>query len=453
MSDEPRDRADDGIGAGSGPSTNPIDGATDPPSDLAEPRLEAAPDVHPHRGWLIAGRTLIAALAVLVLLGTGLEWTIKARADAGLQDRKIQSVLTDDSNIVTPTQTPAQSDKTYAAENILLLGSDSRAGANGNASNNDGSIDTSVSQSDTLMVAHVSADREHVTVVSIPRDLQVDAPQCKQWSNGVVSDTEQPITEGEQWKITNAYAVGGPACTVRAVQQLTGLRIDRVIGIDFSGFKAMVDAVGGIQVNICKPIVDAELNTVIPTAGEQIVTGDKALDLVRARKVKGDPTGDLGRIRRQQVVLSALLRQVTSAGTLLNPSTLNSFLQAFVQSTYTDNVTIDDLVALAQSFGTLDPAKITFYTLPTHISESDPDALALDTETAHAVFQAMIEDLPLPGQPRAATSSAASTTSARTPPTPTAPTPGSAPSSGSVAPGSLSATELSAINAGTELCA
>ena len=114
--------------------------------------------------------------------------------------------------------------------------------------------------------------------------------------------------------------VGGPACTVRAVQQLTGLRIDRVIGIDFAGFKAMVDAVGGVQVNICQPIIDTELGTVIPTVGQQVITGDTALNLVRARQVHGDPTGDLGRIRRQQIVLSALLREVTSAGTLLSPA-------------------------------------------------------------------------------------------------------------------------------------
>jgi len=217
----------------------------------------------------------------------------------------------------------------------------------------------------------------------------------------VVSTVDQPIKPGEMWKITNAFAVGGPPCTVKAVQQLTGLRIDRVIGIDFVGFQAMVDAVGGVQLDICAPIVDATLGTVIPTAGEQLIHGDTALSLVRAREVQGDPTGDLGRIRRQQVLLAALLRQVTSAGTLLNPATLNAFLQAFVQNTYTDNVTIDDLVALAQSFGTPDPARVTFYTLPTHVSAVNPDGLAPDTATAAAVFRALLNDQPLTDAPPA----------------------------------------------------
>ena len=142
-------------------------------------------------------------------------------------------------------------------------------------------VETDSAQSDTLLIAHISADRQHVTLVSIPRDLRVDAPLCKTWDykTGKLSDQDYPISEGDQWKITNAYAVGGPACTVKAVQQLTGMRIDRIIGIDFAGFKAMVDALGGIQVNVCKPIIDAELHTVIPTAGEQTLVGDQALGL------------------------------------------------------------------------------------------------------------------------------------------------------------------------------
>jgi len=380
-------------------------------------------------------------LAVLVLVATGTGWSIKSNADAGIQARSVQAVDTTDAAINTPTATAA----TYSAENILLLGSDSRAGANGNTGNTDSSVDTSVAQSDTLMIAHISADRRHGTVLSIPRDLEIPAPTCQQWSNGVVSTTDQPIRPGEMWKITNAYAVGGPACTVKAVQQLTGLRIDRVIGIDFIGFQAMVDAVGGVQIDICRPIIDATLGTVIPTAGEQLIHGDTALSLVRAREVQGDPTGDLGRIRRQQVLLSALLRQVTSAGTLLNPATMNAFLQAFVQNTYTDNVTIDDLVALAQSFGTPDPSKVTFYTLPTHTSPVNPDALTPDTDTATPVFQALLDDQPLPDASTApAPSTPAGAATDRSTPTPTVPVPALSP---------LAAAALSPVNAAQPQCA
>ena len=133
--------------------------------------------------------------------------------------------------------------------------------------------------------------------------------------------------------------------------------------------------------------------------------------------MEGDTDSDLARIRRQQIVLSAILQQVTSAGTLLNPAKLDAFMQAFVQNTFTDNVTIDDLVTLAQSFGTLDPSRVTFFTLPTVPSETNPDALDVDESKAPAVFDALLNDQPLPGEP-------AATSAATAPATPTQPTPG-----------------------------
>ena len=100
-----------------------------------------------------------------------------------------------------------------------------------------------------------------------------------------------------------------------------------------------------------------------------------------------------------------MLRQVVTAGTLLNPAKLQRFLNAFVGSTYTENVTVDSLIDLAKSFGTLDPQKVTFYTLPTHEDPTDPDALALDSK-ATAVFDALINDQTLPGETTVTKSSA-----------------------------------------------
>ena len=212
---------------------------------------------------------------------------------------------------------------------------------------------------------------------------------------------------GDKWHINSAYSVGGPQCSVRAIQDLTGLKIDRVIGIDFAGFQNMVDALGGVTVNVCGPIIDGELGIVIGEGGVQTIQGNTALSLVRARKVEGDTDSDLARIRRQQIVLSAILQQVTSAGTLLNPAKLDAFLQAFVSNTFTDNVTIDDLVTLAQSFGTLDPSRVTFFTLPTVPSVYDSEALDPDETKAPAVFSALLNDQPLPGEPAATTTAAA----------------------------------------------
>ena len=224
------------------------------------------------------------------MLYTGMQYTVLKRTDKGIQDRSVAALDTNDPHIKTPTATgnatqpgkpggttPAQVAKVYAPENILLLGSDTRAGGNGDASIGSASDDR-LGRSPTPCWSRTSAATGSTSpCVSIPRDLRVDAPLCKTWdyTTGKLSDQDYPINEGEQWKITNAYAVGGPKCTVKAVQQLTGMRIDRVIGIDFVGFKTMVDALGGIQVNVCKPIIDAELGTVIPTAGEQTLAATR----------------------------------------------------------------------------------------------------------------------------------------------------------------------------------
>jgi LCP family protein required for cell wall assembly len=367
---------------------------------------------HPHRGWLVAGRSAVAVIAALVLLITGTEWVIKHRADQVLSDRQVQAIVPDDTNISTPTvsrttaapegaaghQGPATvaPPRIYQPENILLMGSDTRAGKQDALLGHSGPTSSDTMQSDVLMIAHLSADRKHVTVVSIPRDLYVKAPTCKAWDYNTNSLSDQDyVTPYSIWKITNAFSVGGPQCTVRAVQQLTGLKIDRVIIIDFAGFKSMVDALGGIDIDACRTIVDDQLGTVIAQPGEQHIDGLQALALVRARKVHGDPTGDIGRIHRQQMVLSTILRQVTSAGVLLNPGRLDSLLQAFVHNVWTDIVTLDDLIELAQSLGDLSPSRVTFYTLPTV-----PDGEGLEmTSTGPAIWNALVNDEPLPGEP------------------------------------------------------
>ncbi len=419
MSDEPRDHT-----------------ATGDPGSPSGPEVAArSTPVHRHQSaehrLLIAGRIAVALVAVLVLTATGWEWAIKSRADSGIISRQISAIVTDDSNLSTATVAPP-APGSYAPENILLLGSDTRSGANGDAGNTDASTSDGVANSDTQMIAHISGDRQHVTVLSIPRDTMVQAPTCNTWdaATGQISDDDYPVSSGDRWHINSAYSVGGPKCSVRAIQDLTGLKIDRVIGIDFSGFKNMVDALGGITVNVCGPIIDKELLTVVAQGGVQTIQGDQALSLVRARNVEGDTDSDLARIRRQQIVLSAILQQVTSAGTLLNPAKLDAFMQAFVQNTFTDNVTIDDLITLAQSFGTLDPSRVTFFTLPTVPSESNPDALDVDESKAPAVFSALLNDQPLPGEPAA--SSAASA-----PVTPTQPTPGGTVTGETVDPGSI----------------
>ena len=175
MSDEPRDA----------PHRPPVD--TDTPG---QHRQHAHSATH---GLLIAGRVAVALVAVVVLLVTGWEWSIKARADSGILSRSVNAIVSDDSNVATATGAAPPAGG-FQAENILLLGSDTRSGANGDASNSDSSTSDGVANSDTLMIAHISADRQHVTVLSIPRDTWIDAPTCKQWdaSTGQLSRHRLP---------------------------------------------------------------------------------------------------------------------------------------------------------------------------------------------------------------------------------------------------------------------
>ena len=167
MSDEPRDAAE---------PTDPGDSGRADPSPGADQVQSLRSPSHrahsPRHGFLIAGRIAVALVAVLVLTATGWEWAIKSRADTGIAARSIDAIVSDDTNIATATGTVVPPPGSYSAENILLLGSDTRAGAaNAAAGGTDASTSDGVANSDSQMVAHISADRQHVTVLSIPSVL------------------------------------------------------------------------------------------------------------------------------------------------------------------------------------------------------------------------------------------------------------------------------------------
>lgn len=216
------------------------------------------------------------------------------------------------------------------------------------------------------------------------------APSCLQWDNatGKVSDTLF-TSQYTSWKITNAYSVGGPQCTVKAVQELTGLRVDRLVAIQFNGFKAIIDELGGVTMNFPSPVIDGHQGTVIPKAGVQSIDGDQALRLVRSRTVKGDSRGDLGRIDRQRLLVQAMLKKMTSTGLLADPGRLDAVMQTFAQNSTSANLNVDQLLSLAGSLS--GGAKLDFVTLPT---VQDPKAEGLDVVTAKAdpLLDALAQD-------------------------------------------------------------
>ncbi len=190
--------------------------------------------------------------------------------------------------------------------NILVMGSDTRDGEN----NIDG-VEHDTELSDTTMLLHVSADRSFAYGVSLPRDAMVERPTCLE------EDGTTEIAGGlDMWNA--AFAVGGPACTIRQFEQLSGIRISHWVKVDFAGFKDMVDAVGGVEICVPEEVNDTHGNIHLD-AGTRMAKGQEALDYVRVRS-NISANGDIGRMKRQQVFIASLIDRVTSKGCWLAPT-------------------------------------------------------------------------------------------------------------------------------------
>jgi LCP family protein required for cell wall assembly len=269
------------------------------------------------------------------------------------------------------------------AENFLVIGSDTRAGADAKYGNVSGA------RSDTTMLVHLAPDRTKATVISIPRDSWVDIPRCKAADGGTI---------GEHMQMFNsAFSVGGAACTIATVQKLTGIAVTHYVEIDFSGFRSMVTAMG--TVTICSP-----QNVTDPGSGLHLRVGNNQLDgaqalaYVRARETLGDGS-DLGRIKRQQLFLGAVLRKAMSGSMLSNPARLASFLNAATKAVTVDkDTTFGDLRALATSLQGLDPKRVTFYTAPIANQNYSPPGttmtgrVLLDDVQGRVLYDSVIHD-------------------------------------------------------------
>ncbi|WP_165825946.1 LCP family protein [Actinomycetospora cinnamomea] len=336
--------------------------------------------------WPRTLRLLTATCAVLVLVVCGLGWGAASWVEAAV--RQIGALDPD-----SPAIQDAASQ--VGDQNFLVVGSDSRAGAA--AEDAGDTADVPGARTDTIMVVHVPEDRSAVTVVSFPRDLEITRPACERWDPVSGAYSPQVLPPAPRVKLNTAYAAGGPRCVTRAVQELSGLAVNRFLGVDFHGFEGMVDAVHGVPICVERPVTDSVLGPIVPQAGPTVLTGRQALDFVRARHVEGDPSSDYGRIQRQQRFLGALLRSVLSAGTLLDPGRLEGLVEAVSRSTFGENVGSDQLLALSQSLGSLDPRTVTFVTVPTTGVPNERGNEVLRRGEERALFSALIDDRPLPG--------------------------------------------------------
>ncbi|MET8857764.1 MULTISPECIES: LCP family protein [unclassified Streptomyces] len=238
------------------------------------------------------------------------------------------------------------------AQNILLIGSDSRSGAG----NKKYGRDSGTERSDTTILLHLSANRHSATAMSLPRDLMVDVPSCRR-PDGTRTDPMFAM-------FNYAFEVGGSACTIRTVEKLTNIRVDHHMVVDFHGFKDMVDAVDGVQVCLRKPIHDKAAKLNLP-AGRVVLNGEQALGYVRARKSIGNGS-DTDRMDRQQKFLGALISKVRGDDVLLNPAKLYPVLDAATSSLTTDPglASLRGLYDLARGMRDIPTDDIQFLTVP-----------------------------------------------------------------------------------------
>ncbi len=278
--------------------------------------------------------------------------------------------------------------------NILLIGSDSRAGNNGQYGHDDGA------RSDTVMLLHVADDRKSATVASIPRDTMVQLPSCT-LPNGSSSTPQIGM-------FNSAFAAGGAACTVKTVETLTNISVDHVLVVDFTGFKNIVDAIGGVPVTLDKAVNDPDSHLDLP-AGTTVVTGEQALAFVRARHNLGDGS-DIGRMGRQQQFLNSALNTLANNGTLDDPAKLYRVLDAATKALTTDPAlgSLSALADLADDIKRVPRADITYLTVPWQWYPADPNRVEF-APSAQALFDDLRNDVAVPPALASATPSATPT--------------------------------------------
>lgn len=267
-------------------------------------------------------KVLVGALVSLVcvcLIGAGAAFAYIYSINKNLQNRVDDALL----SVLSPVDTPT--DPFY----VLLLGTDGSAEREAEDGLDEGSY-----RSDSLMLARVDPKAKKAAIISIPRDLLVDIP-----GNG-------------QQKINAALALGGPSLAVKTVSTLAGVPITHYAEVNFDGFSAMVDTLGGIEVDVPITIDDPEAGGHLD-AGVQTLDGNGALILCRSRHSYDDyGAGDIYRAANQRMVLSAIAQKMLSA----DPLSLGGSVSTLSQFVTTD-LDVAAIVGIAQTMRGIDAAE------------------------------------------------------------------------------------------------
>jgi LCP family protein required for cell wall assembly len=249
-------------------------------------------------------------------------------------------------------------EKTSKALNYLIVGSDTREGLSKEELKalRVGSTATAAGgRSDTMLLVHISKDRDKAFLVSFPRDSLVTIPAHTS-SNG---ESQIPARQN---KLNAAFSFGGAPLLIETIEAETNLKIDHYIEVSFAGFAGIVNALGGVDV-CTKVDIDDPKSHLVLSAGTHTLNGIEALKYVRTRDFDG--RGDIGRMQRQQEFMSSILNKATSTGVLLNPIKIVNFMNAAISTIKMDeNLSKEDLLNLAKQMRGLSSGNVRTLTVP-----------------------------------------------------------------------------------------
>ncbi|MFE2728986.1 LCP family protein [Kitasatospora sp. NPDC059327] len=367
--------ANDGAPAADGTAAGRAEGPPAAGLSLFEPREgaegagpEAGPEPPARRRR--TRRVLLWTLSVLLVLALGaggaLFWTVEHYASSVT---RIPDAFPTAPQSAQPKPVPG------SGLNLLLVGLDARSDVPTTGSRAEGPVwQEGAARSDTMMLLHLSDDRRGASLVSLPRDTWVDVP-----GHG-------------RAKLNAAYSWGGPALMTETVQNLTGIRIDHLAVVDWNGFRALTDAVGGVDITVPRTI-EAVGEARAWEAGTHHMDGAQALLYVRERY--GLPGGDLDRTKRQQNFLRALMLRIMDSGTLTSPSRLGGLLRSVGEVVSVDDrLSNTDLFQLAWSLRSLRADDVRFMNAPFggFDTRDGQSVVLLDERPAAQLWEAMRND-------------------------------------------------------------
>ncbi|MEU1575241.1 LCP family protein [Streptomyces collinus] len=342
------------------------------PAPRRAPRKPASPARRPR--W---GMRAVTTLSVVVLASAGIGHTVMTSLDA-------------DITRVDPFKDMKNRPQAGHGMNILLVGTDGREKISKEERHKYRLGGAPCHCTDTMMIVHISEDRERASVVSLPRDSYAVTPTH-------VDQVSGKRHNGHPVKLNAAYAEGGPQLTVRTVESMTKVKIDHYLEVDFTSFMKTVDVVGGVPICTTAPLKDSYTGLNLP-AGQHTLAGGQALQFVRARHVDG--ASDLGRMKRQQRFMAALVERLTSSGILLNPMKFRDVTRAVLGSVRADKgFGTDEMLDLGRAMRNFSPSSSEFTTVPIgrmgFAVKGVGSTLKWDAEKSERLFHALRQDQPL----------------------------------------------------------